>query len=104
MSFYNTTNETGPTLAEYRHKAESQEAAVLTFFTQRGGLWTPSEVRREALPHAPLTSARRAISNLTAAGKLVRTTVKRLGDYGRREHAWALPNDPEQPDMFQRAA
>ena len=87
--FYNTTNETGDILKEYRRKAMSQDELVLEFYKQ-GGLWSPSQVQEKVLPNAPLTSVRRSITNLTTIGKLVKTVVKMKGIYDRPEYCWRI--------------
>lgn len=100
MSYFNTTHESGPTLGQYREKAATHDDAVLAHFRRYGGLWTPSEVHRAVMPQAPLTSARRAMTNLTGAGELERTEVKRDGRYGRAEYCWRLAGEPRQLDLL----
>lgn len=92
-SYFNTTKETGDQLASYRHKAKGQEAVIMKFFLEHPGrLFTPSQLN-PLLPRAPLTSVRRAISDLTTAGVLVKTAQKRPGLFGRPELHWKLnPN------------
>lgn len=87
--FYNTTNETGETLKEYRSKAKTQDELILEFY-KRGGFWSPSQVQENVLPNAPLTSVRRSISNLTADGYLLKTIVKVKGIYDRPEYCWRI--------------
>lgn len=91
MSFYNTTNEKDSVLKEYTRKAETQEQIVLNLFRKsRNGL-TASEVFRQ-FPNrnVPLTSVRRAISNLCEERKLEKTTHKREGIYGRKEFVYTI--------------
>ena len=52
------------------------------------GAFTPSAIRRMVLPDAPLTSVRRAMTNLTKDGLLEKTELKAEGIYGRPEHFW----------------
>jgi len=88
--YFNTTSARGDELAMYRLRAGTQEAVIATFFRQRPGrLFTPSELSA-LLPRAPLTSVRRAVSNLTSQGLLVKTDKKRPGVFNRPEHAWRL--------------
>lgn len=94
MSFYNTTNETGERLADYQHKAETQDEAILRVFRYADkvhpkGL-TPSEAHELAGLKSPITSIRRAITNLTKDGKLQKTDDKREGPFGRPEYVWRL--------------
>ena len=46
----------------------------------------------------PITSIRRAMTNLTKRGVLVKTDHKRRGRHGRSEYMWQLnPNREVQP-------
>lgn len=88
--YYNTTCQTGEQLEEYRRVAASQEDLMKAFFCQRPGqAFTPSQLT-SVLPGAPLTSVRRAITNLTRQGVLEKTTRQRPGAYQRPEHLWRL--------------
>ena len=88
--YHNTTNETVK-LAEYFDKVTKQDEKVMDFFTLNPGVeFTPPEVHKYVSSMAPLTSIRRAITNLTNAGKLVRSDVKRQGIYGRDNYTWKL--------------
>lgn len=89
-SYFNTTKAKGDELARYRSQAATQEEVIAEFFKQRPGrMFTPSELSA-LLPRAPLTSVRRAISDLTARGLLTKTDEKRPGVFNRPEHAWQL--------------
>lgn len=93
MSFYNSTNATQPELNRYRQAAINQETRILVFFqSHRGILYTPTQIN-QLMPQAPITSIRRALSNLTKDGWLVKTSTKRQGEYGRPEHCWMCPRD-----------
>ena len=35
------------------------------------------------------------MTNLSNEGKLVKTNVKMKGMYGKQEHLWSLPEEPE---------
>ena len=51
----------------------------------------------------PITSIRRAMTNLTDDGMIVKTQKTVKGVYGKSEHLWALPNKPataEQTVLF----
>ena len=99
--FYNTTNETNPDLQEYRQKAMKQDDVILAFFQRSPHpYYPPSEIWQRMLPDAPLTSVRRSFTNLTDAGKLVKTDQKRKGIYGRPEHVWTLPEAARQMELI----
>lgn len=92
MSYFNTTHETGQTLATYRQSAMKQEEAVLALFRSRRLPMSPSEVwRRMGMNLAPLTSIRRAITDLTREGLLEHVEDWKVeGHYGRMEGVWRL--------------
>lgn len=89
--YFNTTQETEANLKAYRDTADSQEQAVLAFFQCFPGPWRPDDVWRLLfLKSVPITSVRRAMTNLTTEGHLAKTGIKRCGDMGRPVHTWAL--------------
>ena len=89
--YHNTTETDGRQLRIFEEKAITQDARVEAYFRSYPGLaFTPSEVQAAVLFDAPLTSARRAITHLTAAGILVKTDKQRSGPYGRPEGVWRL--------------
>lgn len=93
-SFHNTIGAAGRELQEAEIKAGSQEATILDFFSHNPGrMFTPSEVHKRLFDPfvVPLTSVRRAITNLTVAGYLRKTDIKTTGPYGMPEHCWYLP-------------
>lgn len=91
MTFWNTTAEAGQTLATYRQSAMKQEEAVLALFRARRLPMSPSQVHRHLGPGmTPLTSIRRAMSNLTRDGLLEKMEVKVEGIYSHPEHLWRL--------------
>lgn len=90
---HNTTNETGQQLQQFEAKAKNQDERVLEVFRQQIRSLTPSEVLEiEFSDGTPLTSVRRAFSNLKNRGALVRTDQTATGPYGRPEHKWELNN------------
>jgi len=87
-SFFNSTSETGATLKEYQSKAETQDAKVLETLKAMGSA-SPSQIWiAMGRDNAPLTSIRRAVTNLTKAGLAACTTEKRTGEFGRPEKVW----------------
>ena len=96
MSYHNTTNESGTTLKNNVAKAKSQEEEILEFFKYVNYFnefnSTPSELQmlNLKLKKYPITSIRRALTNLTKQGKLIKTDEKRIGMYGRSEYVWKL--------------
>jgi hypothetical protein len=89
-SFYNTNKTTGTALKEARSKAKTQEERIYEFFREhKDKVFTPMEVQDKVFGNtAPITSIRRAISNLTEVGKLDKTDKTRLGYYGKNNYCW----------------
>ncbi len=88
--FYNTTNEKGKELKQSEIKAERQEKAVLKLYSS-WLLLTASECwKMYGVDKCPLTSIRRAITNLSNEGKLIKTEYKKIGIYGKKESAYRL--------------
>lgn len=76
-------------LPTYRDQAQKQDAAILDLFDYAHPDFTASPSQVHALfPHWPLTSIRRALSNLTARGELEKLPETVMGNWGRPEHVW----------------
>ena len=93
MSYFNTTNESGTTLKNNVAKAKSQEVNLYNLIKRYDcfiecGI-TPSQAYNIQVNY-PITSIRRALTNLTKQGKLIKTNEKRIGMYGRSEYVWKL--------------
>lgn len=88
--YHNTAMACGKTLSEYIRKAAEQDNEVLDIIDRLGGSASPSQVWRAVSKKWPITSCRRAMTNLTNAGKLVKTGEKRAGEYGRAECVWRM--------------
>lgn len=96
-SYHNTTESSGPVLDKYETKAKSQEEILFEYFMgpyRRRGvriLMTPSAALLRVFDdRVPITSVRRALSNLTRDGKLQKAG-QAMGRYGRPEYYWTLP-------------
>lgn len=84
MSYFNTTNESGATLKNNVTKAKSQEENLYNLINRYDcfiefGI-TPSQAYNIQVNY-PITSIRRALTNLTKQGKLIKTNEKRIGMY-----------------------
>ena len=93
MSYYNTTHLEGSELVEAWKQATNQEAKVLVLFRAHPAKYfSAPEVANKVFPNqsVPLTSVRRAITDLTNAGCLVRTDSKVPGLYGKDNYQWRL--------------
>lgn len=91
VAYFNTTGLTGRQLVAAARVAKGQDAAVLEVFHGAGRPLSPSEVHARMPGRVLLTSVRRAISNLTNAGALVKLDSHTDGPHGRPEGLWALP-------------
>lgn len=96
-SYHNTVPETGKPLAENTAKAEKQDEIVLSLFIRYSKEYTPYETSPELIwewyfnPNSiPLTSIRRAFSNLQKRGLIEKTGEKVDGMYGRKINLWRL--------------
>ena len=92
--YYNTNDEAGETLQRSRGTTTNQEFMILAIFESypNEGL-TPFDIEdfvRDQEVSWPITSIRRAITDLTNAGKLSKTETKKLGRYGKNVHTWKL--------------
>ena len=98
-SYYNTTKETGEQLAQSKAKAINQEDIIINIFLMCSMEHrcliniAPSDIWNiycKEYKKIPLTSIRRAISNLTNKQQLVKTDKMKEGIYGKPEHCWRL--------------
>jgi Fe2+ or Zn2+ uptake regulation protein len=95
-SYYNTNKESGKTLINSKTKASKQELKVLKFFEARrdSETFSPEDVLNEVDfgRSIPITSVRRAITNLTNAGYLKKTSITKKGKFGKQIHTWQINN------------
>lgn len=103
MPHYNTTSAAGRELRDLEAKADSQAVRIHAFFeTAPNWLYTPSEIRRLVFSDSvPLTSVRRAMTDLTTDGLLVKARQMRPGPYQRPEHCWFLKRSPARQGELQ---
>lgn len=88
--YYNTTNESGQALAEYKQKARNQDGIILELFNSGKydkGL-TASEAWQLLRCVYPITSVRRSFHTLTGLKLINKTKDKRQGPWGRSEYVW----------------
>jgi len=102
LSYYNTTHLTGFELKESRRKANTQEDRILTFFEKNADkAFSPEEIQTYCMmANRPLTSVRRAITNLTKEGCLRKTSHMKPGNYGKPVHTWQYQNPIPQGELF----
>jgi hypothetical protein len=107
MSFFNTTGLSGDALRLAVRSAAHQDQAVLAIFRGAFGPMAPSQVWQcgvDAGREWPIWSVRRAITNLTDNGALVKLDRQRRGPYGRPEFLWAVAEPRTHSPYRQPAA
>lgn len=89
--YHNTVNAKEPILSKREAQAKTQADRILEHFKKVKVPMAPSEVWADIFYGVPLTSIRRAMSNLTRDGKLEKTERQVKGLYGHPEYLWQLP-------------
>jgi hypothetical protein len=91
-------------LNEFENKAKHQDDRVLAFMRSKvGQSFTPAEVWKAIDPtgSTPLTSIRRAMTNLATAELLIHLhDKKKKGLYGRDNDTWIAPMVISEPKLF----
>jgi hypothetical protein len=91
--YYNTTNLSGLDLKNAQGSVLKQEDRIYEFFKANANREiTPFEVLEALYEHSPvpITSVRRAITNLTDEDKLIKTNNQKTGPYGKPSYCWKL--------------
>lgn len=93
--YHNTNSEQGLVLERSQIRADTQEDQILQLF-KRGGEYTPDQVWQRLYMRSmtPITSVRRAITNLTNLGYLEKTDKQRKGMYGKQVYVWRYARRP----------
>jgi Fe2+ or Zn2+ uptake regulation protein len=89
--FHNTTGELGQILKEYNEINGNQNRRVMDIFLKKGEAMTPMEVMNEynsMFKKVPLTSIRRAMTDLTKEGRLIKTDKTKIEALGKRNFMW----------------
>ena len=94
---YNTINLTGQALKSAWARTTDQKSIVLGYFhLHPEASLGPSTLLEKLVicgridDNTPITSIRRAMTDLTTEGYLTKTDVKQRGLYGDSEHLWVL--------------
>lgn len=110
-TYHNSTNLSQEELMKRVQRAGKQKDAVLLVFqTLRGQSFAASQVHRsftKAGKSWPITSVRRAMTDLMNEGHLLKLDQTREGPYGDKEHKYTLntrkhpaPTDTTQSNLF----
>ena len=96
QTFFNTINEQ-QNIKEFSQKAVSQEIAIFQIFSLNPGMeFTPFQIldvlveKKMIHEKTPITSIRRAMSNLTRSGNIIKTENKYPGELGKKNYCWKL--------------
>ncbi len=91
LDFHNTINESGERLTELRQNAKTQQEKILKYFYSYSLFcFTPFEIQAAILQNAPITSIRRAITNLTNQGHLIKNKEQKVEKYGVKNNYWSF--------------
>lgn len=85
--YYNTTNQSGEQLKLYQEKSETQEERILRLFKKDTKL-SPSQIER--ITGFPITSIRRALTDLKQSGRIKALDYHVKGKYGRPESVYSI--------------
>jgi hypothetical protein len=95
--YYNTTNEVGVQLRANLKKANNQTYLTLAVFQTYPNdylsaheVWTFLMDNQSIDTKTPITSIRRAITDLTKQERLVKTDKRVVGSAGRKTYTWKL--------------
>ena len=101
--YHDTVPELPENLEKFEAKALKQREKIVSFFKENAGhKFTPAEVYQACYPdsNVPLTSVRRAITNLTNDNVLIKTDEIKKGLYGRNNCKWFYPLRATQQKLF----
>ena len=90
MTYYNTNNEEGQDLLRSRMNTQKQEDVIYLLFDDNNVHLSPDMIKTLLIQDYPITSIRRALTNLTNKGLLKKTNEMVMGKYGKKTHTWKL--------------
>ena len=89
--YYNTINESKAVAKESKEKAKKQKDQIFAIFRHTLRPMTPAEIWEGygfKDKNVPITSIRRAITNLETEGLLQKTDIQKPGVYGKLNYCW----------------
>ena len=104
MTYYNTTHIRGQALIKYKAKACDQEAMIYEFFSMNPSIKiTPEDISNyhPEFDHTPITSIRRAFTNLKNLNLIFKTDNQVDGMYWRPIYTWQLVPTNGQMELVQ---
>jgi hypothetical protein len=91
QSFYDTIKSSSNDLIKHDITCKSQEERILAIFKESNYAMTPFEIEKlysKLYNTVPITSIRRAMSNLTKDSKLVKTGCMKNETFGKPNFMW----------------
>ena len=105
--YYNTLKEESLDLKTTETKAKKQKDKIFAIYRHTLRPMTPAEIWENYSfknDNVPLTSIRRAITNLEAEGLLKKTDIQKPGVYGKMNYCWIykekIINKESQGNLF----
>jgi hypothetical protein len=93
LNFFNTVNLNGEKLSTAVKNVQTQGDRVYTIMKRKAIPMTPADVHESyerLYGHCPITSIRRAISDLTRMGYLEKTYFRKPGIYKMDNYTWKV--------------
>ncbi len=90
--FYNTIKESGVDLAKSNTQASKQEERIIDLMNIPCTPFEMHEKYCQLYPEVPITSIRRAMTNLSNKGILEKTEDKKTEKYGKANYVWKRTN------------
>ena len=95
--YYNTTQQKGEVLKKFHEDERSQTQIVKEYFGSHpcevlgaSEVWDRLISNRQIAPLTPLTSIRRAITDLSKTGIVIKSESTKRGAFNRPEHCYFL--------------
>ena len=105
--YYNTIKESNEDLKKSESKAKKQKDQIFAIFRHTLRPMTPADIWENygyKDNNVPLTSIRRAITNLETDGLLKKTNIQKEGVYGKMNYCWIykekIKNEDSQGTLF----
>lgn len=95
LNFFNTINQSSENLRKSQRQVENQGERIYQIMVKENRAMTPfeiGEIYNSIYNPVPITSIRRAISDLTDSGLLIKTLQQKEGAYGKPNYTWILNN------------
>lgn len=99
-SYFNTNSEQGETLQKSETQARTQEEKVFRFMADRQATGFTAHEIHNIFPQWPITSIRRAMTNLMNNGRLIKTSTQRKGEYQKLTYVYEVKKEYSQGILF----